>query len=56
MKKEVKDKMIRYKNLPTVKQANLYGKLRKKGFSIKISENLMKRPGLAKKVLSLRRR
>ena len=36
------------------KQANLYVKLRKKGFSIKIADNLMKKPFLAKKVLSLR--
>ena len=36
------------------KQANLYVKLRKKGFSIKIADNLIKNPLLAKKVLFLK--
>jgi len=44
------------KLLPTKKQADLYYKLRKKGLSVKLSEDLMKRPSLAKKVLLVRKR
>ena len=40
-----------YKLLPSKKQANLYIKLRKRGFSIKLSTVLMKKPNLAKKIL-----
>jgi len=42
--------------LPTKKQAELYVKLRKKGFSVNLAGDLMKNPSLAKKVLLLRKR
>lgn len=42
--------------LPTKKQAELYAKLRKKGLSIKLADNLIKLPSLAKKILSIRKR
>jgi hypothetical protein len=40
--------------IPTKKQAELYVKLRKKGFNVKVSDDLMKQPSLAKKVLNLK--
>ena len=40
--------------LPTEKQLKYYLKLRKKGFSVKVSEDLMKHPSLAKKVLAIK--
>jgi hypothetical protein len=42
------------KLLPTKKQLNLYIKLRKKGLSVKLADDLMKYPSLAKKVLLLK--
>ena len=44
------------RKLPTEKQAKLYKKLRKKGFSIKIADNLMKKPALARRILLLNKR
>jgi len=46
---------MKYK-LPTERQSKLYVKLRKKGFSVNLAGDLMKRPGLARKVLSIRKK
>jgi len=42
--------------LPTKSQAELYAKLRKKGLSVKLAGDLMKRKSLARKILSIRKR
>jgi len=40
--------------IPTTKQLNLYVRLRKKGYSPTISDTLMKKPSIAKKVLAMK--
>jgi len=42
--------------IPTKKQAEQYVKLRKKGYSIKVSGDLIKKPSLAKKVIGLKKK
>jgi len=44
------------KRIPSPKKADLYLKLRKKGFSVKLAGDLINRPSLAKKVLAVKRR
>jgi len=44
------------RGLLSPKKANLYVKLRKKGLSVKLAGDLINRPSLARKVLSIRKR
>ena len=44
------------RGLLSPKKAKLYVKLRKKGFSVKLAGDLINRPSLARKVLSIRRK